>query len=392
VGKNVFVSGTGIANLNNLLVGGNFEDTTYWNAYVATYTVSNNILDSVYSSGGTWAQIRRKDIAVTSGHIYYARVYVKYSYSSTHNKAALQLKTSSTSNPIKSCAASSANGSWEMLSCLATVNYDNITFTLVLPYTNSSGANISGLHVYWKEPLLIDLTSAFGSGNEPTQAWCDSNIAFFEDSTAVENSNVSNVARSVSKMNVGVSNVARNVAVGYLGVSNVARQFFGEVQPLTLFDADNGGDNTAVTGGWVVTSRHGTDETGQTLTVSSDKMYYDMPNNSAYWSGMCTTTVNSYNFAGYTKLRIVGSISRSGTSESSSQVVIGYRSNKSTSDWWAVENSDRLQIKHYEQNYAFDETVSMVFPDSNKYITIGFCEGSGSIASTLTITKLILEN
>lgn len=35
---------------------------------------------------------------------------------------------------------------------------------------------------YMKEPILIDLTTAFGVGNEPTKAWCDSNLNYFDGS------------------------------------------------------------------------------------------------------------------------------------------------------------------------------------------------------------------
>lgn len=39
--------------------------------------------------------------------------------------------------------------------------------------------NATGMHGR-KEFMLIDLTSAFGSGNEPSKEWCDINIPFFE--------------------------------------------------------------------------------------------------------------------------------------------------------------------------------------------------------------------
>lgn len=30
--------------------------------------------------------------------------------------------------------------------------------------------------------MCIDLTEAYGAGNEPTVAWCNENIPYFEDS------------------------------------------------------------------------------------------------------------------------------------------------------------------------------------------------------------------
>lgn len=39
---------------------------------------------------------------------------------------------------------------------------------------------------YRKEPLLIDLTEAFGAGNEPTKEWCDVNIPYFIGTTNIK--------------------------------------------------------------------------------------------------------------------------------------------------------------------------------------------------------------
>lgn len=39
--------------------------------------------------------------------------------------------------------------------------------------------------VYIDGAMLIDLTSAYGSGNEPTQAWCDANIPYFSGTLVV---------------------------------------------------------------------------------------------------------------------------------------------------------------------------------------------------------------
>ena len=33
---------------------------------------------------------------------------------------------------------------------------------------------------YRKEMMIVDLTEAYGPGNEPTKEWCDKNIPFFE--------------------------------------------------------------------------------------------------------------------------------------------------------------------------------------------------------------------
>ena len=35
---------------------------------------------------------------------------------------------------------------------------------------------------YIDDAMLIDLTAAFGAGNEPTQEWCDTNIKYLKNS------------------------------------------------------------------------------------------------------------------------------------------------------------------------------------------------------------------
>lgn len=40
--------------------------------------------------------------------------------------------------------------------------------------------------VYIDNAMLIDLTAAFGTGNEPTQEWCDTNIEYFTDNITIQ--------------------------------------------------------------------------------------------------------------------------------------------------------------------------------------------------------------
>ena len=39
---------------------------------------------------------------------------------------------------------------------------------------------------YIDDAMLIDLTAAFGAGNEPTQSWCDTNIKYFAGNTTIQ--------------------------------------------------------------------------------------------------------------------------------------------------------------------------------------------------------------
>lgn len=44
----------------------------------------------------------------------------------------------------------------------------------------------SNTMVYIDDAMLIDLTTAFGAGNEPTQSWCDTNIEYFAGNTTIQ--------------------------------------------------------------------------------------------------------------------------------------------------------------------------------------------------------------
>lgn len=77
--------------------------------------------------------------------------------------------------------------------------------------------------------MIIDLTQAFGYGNEPTKEWCDTNIPYFE--------NIYNINRDTPVY------VAKKVIKGYIGVNGVSKVFFssrtkiekiGEIEPLSI--------------------------------------------------------------------------------------------------------------------------------------------------------------
>ena len=44
----------------------------------------------------------------------------------------------------------------------------------------------SNTMAYIDDAMLIDLTAAFGAGNEPTQSWCDTNIEYFAGNTTIQ--------------------------------------------------------------------------------------------------------------------------------------------------------------------------------------------------------------
>ncbi len=53
---------------------------------------------------------------------------------------------------------------------------DNLQIAFVVVDTTSTDKT---QNCYADNVLLVDLTESFGAGNEPTIAWCDSNLKYF---------------------------------------------------------------------------------------------------------------------------------------------------------------------------------------------------------------------
>lgn len=76
----------------------------------------------------------------------------------------------------------------------------------------------------FKDILVVNLTSAFGSGNEPSKLECDQNI-YIENNSIVYRSPES-IAREIKNMYIGVGEVAHKVKKAYIGINNIARLWY----------------------------------------------------------------------------------------------------------------------------------------------------------------------
>lgn len=74
-----------------------------------------------------------------------------------------------------------------------------------IDFDNNKGAG----YMYLDGCMLIDLTAAFGSGKEPTLAWCNENIPYFTGSKEIIYSGVTSRARKIKKGYIGVNGGAR---------------------------------------------------------------------------------------------------------------------------------------------------------------------------------------
>lgn len=110
------------------------------------------------------------------GHSYYARTYEYHLTSTLDNKATWQAYWPQAEPYLALDTFGTAN-QWNMLS---SVNIrSNASWEgpqqFRLDFDNS---NIVGI-AYYNGIMLIDLTEAYGEGNEPSKEWCDTNIPFF---------------------------------------------------------------------------------------------------------------------------------------------------------------------------------------------------------------------
>ena len=194
--------------LTNNIPDGGFASTSGWSALnLGTFTVSGNVATTVASS--KWPQLKTAAISTVAGHKYYFRYGIKHNGDSTVLAQMGQAEIITSSGSVIVSAAGLVSGAWNTFSTIATVNDTSCTVVLLLPLTSGSpGAGDTSLSVQWKEVMLVDLTAAYGSGNEPSQEWCDSNIPFFEkDATILYGS--AGTARRIKKAYIGIGGVAR---------------------------------------------------------------------------------------------------------------------------------------------------------------------------------------
>ncbi len=168
--------------ITNLVTNPSFETTGTW---------SNGTIDSTHAKYGNMAlrltgtssspeitSANNASISLDPTHIYYARYEVYHEGAS--GNAGIYWPIAEP-NFVEGQSIGSAN-TWNIVSA---VN-DRSSFTagsypIRVDYNNSNATT----SVWYDGMVLVDLTEAFGAGNEPTKAWCDANIPFFEGTTLI---------------------------------------------------------------------------------------------------------------------------------------------------------------------------------------------------------------
>ena len=176
------VHGTGI--LSNMIEDGNFANTTWWGAYNVAYSVSSNTGD-VYANGASKAypQLTRDYMLVVPNHVYYIRADMKYDWSDPTpppHPGEISFHTTDWATFLNVQYDASNAGTWQTLSTLGTYSTTIGNFNLALPYDTNTTYGYQNLHVYFKNVMFVDLTEGYDYGNEPTKAWCDANLPYFQ--------------------------------------------------------------------------------------------------------------------------------------------------------------------------------------------------------------------
>lgn len=169
----------------------------------------------------------------TAGHKYYGRVMYKSPAGYTCGDGRFEYFYTDGQNIVFTTAAGvSTNDTWVLKSSIQ--SFSSVTATSF----NMRNFTVNGTaDCYRKEPMVIDLTEAFGAGNEPTVEWCDANIPYFVGNKVVPINGLSGVARKIKKAYIGIGGVARPFWGGgelaYYGTTNtplsVARGSLGAV-------------------------------------------------------------------------------------------------------------------------------------------------------------------
>lgn len=188
-GTGAFIAGAEVCNdkfyLTNMLSDGSFENVaSNWNCWLAEPTDTSQAKDGTQSLklGGDALAATQSTIPIVTGHTYYGREYIKTDGELTASDCRFEV-IGGTDNGEHSFVFGWNRGNypdWTAISSVITVDqtpassYGLRTFTV--------GGSVSA----WVDSIvLIDLTEAFGEGNEPDKEWCDKHIPYFDSTYAV---------------------------------------------------------------------------------------------------------------------------------------------------------------------------------------------------------------
>lgn len=169
--------------LRNLVLNGNFvSGLSVWDVASNTYTISSNII-SVKSGAASVAITLRGGISeiLPIGHKIYYKLLVKTSASNAVKFYANIYQNGGIVNTNKEIFAPVANQWYEMSRIILVPDSDNGNRGIIIQTIFSSTANATNQIMDVKYVSCIDLTEAYGEGNEPSIAELDALLLSYEN-------------------------------------------------------------------------------------------------------------------------------------------------------------------------------------------------------------------
>lgn len=178
-GTGKFSSGPSVISyaLQNIVPNSSFEQTSNWSG--AVYDTAEKYQGERSSKLGPSTTITQTGAVQTPvvGHQYYGRSYIKSQgdIQSADNRYELYAGDGPGLNFV--FARNIGNfPNWTMQSSVVPVTAVNGSSYIIRNFV------VSAVNPCWTDCLMIvDLTAAFGEGNEPDKDWCDQNLPYFSD-------------------------------------------------------------------------------------------------------------------------------------------------------------------------------------------------------------------
>ena len=162
--------------LTNIVPNSGFEQDANWSG--VSYDTSEKYQGIRSSKLGPGTIINRSSQVTTpiKGHKYYGRSYIKSQGDIQPADCRFEVYAGDGAGLNFVFAWNQGNfPDWTMRSAIVDVDAVNGSSYIVRNFV------VNAVNPCWTDGLMVvDLTSAFGSGEEPDQAWCDENIPYFD--------------------------------------------------------------------------------------------------------------------------------------------------------------------------------------------------------------------
>lgn len=142
-----------------------------------TYPVVQTFSNAISGTGANKKIIyMQAKVRGYSTNVGYPRVYYTYNSSNYSNLVSIDGLSETALN----------DGNWHTLSISAqTESASGTSFSIsAISFGIQPGTTKNDI-MDVKDVIVVDLTSAFGAGNEPSKAWCDNNISFFDGTKSI---------------------------------------------------------------------------------------------------------------------------------------------------------------------------------------------------------------